>query len=379
MMNRQEHKPAKEYAIKVWDLPVRIFHWVLVASFITAWLTLDNQYLDIHIFAGYLIGSLASFRVIWGFMGGRYALFSSFFYNFTQIKSHIKSVLKRSPDHYLGHNPGGSVAIYLLLSLSIIMVISGLLAMGGEEQQGPLAGVLNYPQGKMAHNIHNVLAWIMLSVVSIHVLGVLLESLLSKENLVRAMISGNKISNQSAPSTKLHFKTAVMLIVAVILGGGYWFQGYFFEAEYPVYVPFSGPQLPDNALWREECGSCHLAFHPSLLPSRSWQLMIKQQSAHFNEDLYLEPEVQQEILQFLVQNSAENELTEPAYKINRSIAKSDTLLRISKTPYWIKKHKDIEKHNWQVESVRTEANCAACHLDADAGTFEDAAMRLPTK
>jgi len=101
------------------------------------------------------------------------------------------------------------------------------------------------------------------------------------------------------------------------------------------------------------------------------------QGSHFGSDLALDATVQAAILEFLVANAGENSPREAAYKIRESIPPSETPLRITQTPYWLAKHSDIEQSVWNLPSVKSKANCAACHLDAEAGTFEDAAMRIP--
>jgi hypothetical protein len=143
-------------------------------------------------------------------------------------------------------------------------------------------------------------------------------------------------------------------------------------------VAFVGPKLADNAQWREECGSCHLAFHPSLLPVRSWVRIMSEQKQHFGSDLALDAPTTNALLTFLTSNSAEQRKTEPATKIELSIQAGATPLRITETPYWVKKHSHIAAADWQSPTVKSRSNCAACHLDAEAGTFEDAAMRLPS-
>jgi hypothetical protein len=143
------------------------------------------------------------------------------------------------------------------------------------------------------------------------------------------------------------------------------------------HLAFIGPKLADNAQWRDECGSCHLAFHPSLLPSRSWVRIMDGQDKHFGADLALDAPTRATLLAFLSENSAERRLTEPATKIALSLKSDAVPLRITETPYWIKKHRDIAASYWSSAQVKSRSNCAACHLDAEAGTFQDAAMRLP--
>jgi len=376
-MTQSQEKSAKQTPVRIWNIPVRLFHWTLVACFVTAWLTRDNRYLDIHVFAGYLMTGLILFRLLWGIIGGPYARFRDFSFSWHEVWRYIKAVLNRKPPRFLGHNPAGSWAIYLLLTLGILIVTTGLLGLGGEERQGPLAGLLNYPQGKSLQDLHELLAWLMLGVVGIHLVGVLVESLLHKENLVKAMLTGYKPATANTPAAAAQWKTAIVMTIMILAGGLIWFQGYLTATAEQPYQPFVGPDLPDHDLWREECGACHLAFHPSLLPARSWKTIMAEQDAHFAEDLFLEPDAVADIEAFLVKNSAEQGLTEAAWKINRSIPKSETLLRITEAPYWLKKHQEISDAIWQDPKINGKVNCAACHLDAEKGTFEDAAMRLP--
>ena len=143
------------------------------------------------------------------------------------------------------------------------------------------------------------------------------------------------------------------------------------------HVAFVGRALADNPRWREECGSCHLAFHPSLLPARSWQQLIAQQDRHFGTDLALDEATRSALLAFATSNAAERHATEAAFKIDRSLKTKDAPLRITQTPYWIEKHSGIAASDWLLPRVKSKINCAACHRDADVGTFEDAAMRIP--
>jgi cytochrome b len=377
MTQPQGNVVKRETKARVWDIPIRLFHWALVSCFVIAWLTLDNRYLDIHVFAGYLMGGLILFRLLWGFIGGPYARFRDFAFGWSEVRDYLKGVLNRRPPRFLGHNPAGSWTIYLLLGLGLSIVITGLLAFGGEERQGPLAGLLNYPQGRLAHDIHEWLSWLMLGMVILHLMGVLVESLLHRENLVAAMLTGFKPSAAGTISTASHWKVGAAMLLAIITAGLSWFQGHLTETPEQLYQPFHGPALPDNPRWREECGACHLAFHPSLLPARSWKAIMEGQASHFGEDLFLEQDTVKEIETFLVDNAAEQGLTEAAWKINRSIPKTATPLRITGTYYWIKKHQAISDAVWEHQKVNGKVNCAACHMDAEAGTFEDAAMHLP--
>lgn len=371
--NSQHEKP-----IRVWDLPTRFFHWGIASCFLVGWLTLDNRYLDIHVFSGYLMGGLMLFRLIWGFVGGPYARFHSFSYSLHEALSYTKSLLRPNPKRFLGHNPAGSWAIYLLLALMLSMLLTGLVTLGAEERHGPFAGWLGFSQGAFFHELHELLAWIMLALVAIHLLGVIIESLLHRESLVVSMLSGYKRGGANNDTSSPSYWAVGVGMLGTILGASLiWFAGYLTQTPEKPYIPFVGPQLADNLLWREECGGCHLAFHPSLLPARSWVATMETQSAHFGDDLALDEETTSLIQDFLVKNAAEQFATEAAWKVTRSIPGTETPLSITETGYWQHKHHELPEAIWKHPKVKGKSNCAACHLDAEAGTFEDAAMHLP--
>ena len=376
--------------ILIWDLPTRLFHWVLALSFAGAWLTSESdRWLSVHVFLGYQMLGLVMVRVAWGLLGTHYARFSSFWFGPKDALAYLRQVLAREAPRHVGHNPTGSVAIYLLLLLALLVGITGFFTLGGEEQQGALAGWMGMTQGRVFKKLHEFSANLMLLLVFGHLAGVVLESLLHKENLARSMLTGTKLAESGAPVAQPRRLAAVLLAVLMVVFGVWWF---FYALHAPLEqqrggtagtprtpaVAFVGPKLADNAQWREECGSCHLAFHPSLLPGRSWTRIMSEQKQHFGSDLALDAPTTTALLTFLVANSAEQRKTEPATKIELSIKVDATPLRITETPYWVKKHRDITAAVWQSPKVKSRTNCAACHLDAEAGTFEDAAMRLPT-
>ena len=376
--------------ILIWDLPTRLFHWVLALSFAGAWLTSESdRWLSVHVFLGYQMLGLVMFRVAWGLLGTHYARFSSFWFGPKDALAYLRQVLAREAPRHVGHNPTGSVAIYLLLLLALLVGITGFFTLGGEEQQGALAGWMGMTQGRVFKKLHEFSANLMLLLVFGHLAGVVLESLLHKENLARSMLTGTKLAESGAPVAQPRRLAAVLLAVLMVVFGVWWF---FYALHAPLEqqlgrpagkprtpaVAFVGPKLADNAQWREECGSCHLAFHPSLLPGRSWTRIMSEQKQHFGSDLALDAPTTTALLTFLVANSAEQRKTEPATKIELSIKVDATPLRITETPYWVKKHRDITAAVWQSPKVKSRTNCAACHLDAEAGTFEDAAMRLPS-
>lgn len=374
--------------ILVWDIPTRLFHWLFAASFAAAWLTSESdEWLSVHVFFGYLMLGLIGFRLIWGMAGGHYARFASFPYGLRAGLAYLHQTLTGDGARHVGHNPAGSLAVYLLLALGLALCVTGLFVQGVEERHGLAAGWLGYALGNMLKESHEAVATLMLLGVFGHLMGVALESWLHRENLVGAMVTGVKQAGQGAPVSRPYRLIGALLLLAVGAFGIWWF---FYALHQPLethfgyagertgqHVAFAGTQLADDAQWREECGSCHLAFHPSLLPARSWKKLMAEQEKHFGADLALDEPTRDALLAFMANNAAERLATEAAFKINRSVKPETTPLRITETPYWIRKHRGIAESEWRLPRVKHQANCAACHLDAEAGTFEDAAMLIP--
>ena len=132
----------------------------------------------------------------------------------------------------------------------------------------------------------------------------------------------------------------------------------------------------NNALYAKECGACHLAFQPGLLPARSWEAMLNNLEEHFGKDASLPPASVDALRVYLVQHAAETSRGETAYKILRRL-KGATPLRITETSYFIHKHDEISQATIQRESIGTFANCAACHRTAEQGDYDDDHVVIP--
>ena len=176
--------------VKVWDLPLRIFHWLLVAGFFIAYLTEDDL-LTVHVWAGYLVSGLLVFRLIWGFIGNDYARFSNFLCSPAKSIAYLKDLIALKTQRYLGHNPAGAAMIVLLLVSLLMTVITGFAVYGADQAAGPLAAIGSANE-KMWEEVHEFFANFTLILVVAHVIGVAVESYIHRENLVRAMLHGFK-------------------------------------------------------------------------------------------------------------------------------------------------------------------------------------------
>jgi len=178
----------------VWDPVVRLFHWSLVLFFTIAYLTGEEES-ALHIWSGYAVASLVLLRLLWGIVGTRHARFSDFVFRPATIKTYLKDVLYLRPKRYLGHNPAGGAMILLMLASLILTSLSGLAVYGADAGAGPLAGWLAAsPEWleDILEETHEFFANFTVVLVLLHIAGVIVESALHSENLVRAMFTGRK-------------------------------------------------------------------------------------------------------------------------------------------------------------------------------------------
>jgi cytochrome b len=177
--------------VKVWDPLVRVFHWSLVFFFLLAFIT-EDDWLDLHVLAGYAVAFLIGFRLLWGLVGTRNARFLSFVKSPTVMRTYLKEMMSLKVPHYLGHNPlGAAMVIVLLLSIALVS-FSGMIIIASEGN-GPLAGtVFSTWNGDWMEDTHEFFANFTLLMVVVHVSGVVISSFLEGENLIKAMVTGRK-------------------------------------------------------------------------------------------------------------------------------------------------------------------------------------------
>ena len=182
----------------VWDPLVRIFHWSLAFFFFLAYL-LEGDRLNLHSHAGYTVALLVVFRLIWGIIGTRHALFSGFITSLARSLLYIRQLLSGTAESYMGHNPAGAVMILALLTSLLITAFSGM-SLFAMEGSGPLAGTfISAWPGHLVEEIHEFFADFTLFLVVVHIGGVLFTSLRHRENLTKAMITGRKRQDPNLP------------------------------------------------------------------------------------------------------------------------------------------------------------------------------------
>lgn len=136
-------------------------------------------------------------------------------------------------------------------------------------------------------------------------------------------------------------------------------------------------QAPVNAKFKAECSSCHMLYPPNLLPERSWKKMMGELKNHFGENAELDAKTQQEVTDYLIQNSSDKIYSKRGSKISSDLKPSDTPIRISQTTYFIQKHDELSPSVFKRKSIGSAANCIACHSGAEKGDFSEDNVRIP--
>jgi cytochrome b len=191
------HAPLQSARIRVWDLPLRLFHWLLVIAIALAFLSSEEDSLlnQWHILAGWIAGLLVVFRIAWGFVGGEHSRFANFVRP-SGIGRHFGELLRGRPEPTLGHNALGALSVLLLLAMVAATVGTGVILM---------------------EELHELIAWTLLALVAVHVAAVVLMSLLTRESLVTAMISGTKPAQRHPGARDARRQSMAGLIVAALV------------------------------------------------------------------------------------------------------------------------------------------------------------------
>jgi cytochrome b len=178
--------------IRVWDIPTRLFHWLLVILIGFSWGAAEYGKMDLHRLSGSVLLGLVAFRLVWGVIGSNTARFGSFLRSPAAVFAYLRSDSSaRRPGHKPGHNPVGGYSVLAMLLLLLLQIGTGLFSVDIDGlESGPLSYLVSFDQGRAAAEMHELSFTVLQIVVAIHVLAVLFYLVVRKRNLVRPMFTG---------------------------------------------------------------------------------------------------------------------------------------------------------------------------------------------
>lgn len=216
----------KTHPVKIWDLPTRLFHWVLVAGIVFMWFSaeISDSLMDRHAQVGEFLLALILFRIIWGLAGSESARFGMFLTSPSGTIRYAKTLFSRKPSWHAGHNPLGGWMVVALLLAVLVQGLTGLFATDDIMTEGPLSKLVSSDTADWLTGIHHSSFDVLLALIVLHVAAILYYRIFKRTNLISAMVKGNAPWPEDQPvSIALKFRSAwlALVIFAACYGGVY--------------------------------------------------------------------------------------------------------------------------------------------------------------
>lgn len=194
--------------VRVWDLPIRLFHWLLVIAIIGLFTTgkLGGNWMQWHERIGYFVLGLILFRVIWGVVGNYHARFSNFVRGPSSVWMYFRSLIKGESPKHVGHNPMGALSVVVFLIVIGVQAVTGLFADDDIMLRGPYASTVGGKLSSFFTNIHKLNSDVILVLIGVHLAAILFYFFVKKDNLTKPMVTGVKSSMDAHFEAKMHEK-----------------------------------------------------------------------------------------------------------------------------------------------------------------------------
>jgi cytochrome b len=220
MVNDDREPIGTIQTLKIWDLPIRLFHWSIVILIGFSWWSAEQRLLDWHRRAGYAVLALLIFRVLWGFFGGNTARFASFIKPPERVIDYFRrDLFARKSSAHLGHNPLGGWSVLAMLGAMLLQTVLGLFAVDIDGlESGPFSYLVSFDTGRLAAKTHHLIFNVLLALIVLHIAAIAFYYLYKNQNLTKAMIIG-KVSWRGIEKPKLSYSSPVVSspVVAVLL------------------------------------------------------------------------------------------------------------------------------------------------------------------
>lgn len=215
--------PTSERAVRVWDLPTRLFHWTLVVALIAQVATgkIGGAAMTWHFRIGYCIFALIVFRLVWGFVGGRWSRFASFIYGPASVVRYLQNRHAAGDLFHVGHNPLGSASVFAMLAILLVQVGTGLVGDDEIANVGPLNRFVSTAFGLSATAWHKGAGFgIILGLVVLHILAIVFYRVRKRQDLIGPMFSGDKLLPGVVPASVDDRMSRVRALAIVLASAG---------------------------------------------------------------------------------------------------------------------------------------------------------------
>ncbi|TWX47419.1 cytochrome b/b6 domain-containing protein [Colwellia hornerae] len=210
----------------IWDLPLRIFHWLFSCTVIASWYTSDqdNNLIELHMQLGFFALGLLVFRILWGFLGTKHSLFSSFFPTPKRLIKYISDIKNKQVQKSSGHNPLGSLMVILMIVLISLQAISGLFINDDVFSSGPYYDSVSKEVEQVMVFLHHNVFDFMIAAIGLHLLAIVYYVHVKKQSLILPMITGKKLTDKINKADEItHSKLWLALIILlVVVAFVYW-------------------------------------------------------------------------------------------------------------------------------------------------------------
>ncbi len=204
--------------MKVWDAPIRLFHWLLVLLIATSYVSVKLGWMQTHLLSGYSILTLLLFRLVWGFAGSDTARFASFLRSPLAGIAHLRVLGRREPDHEIGHNAAGGWMVLVMLALIAAQAVTGLFSNDDALTEGPLKKYVGQELSDRITDYHAFNFNLLLAAMGLHVLAILVYLMVKRQNLIKPMITGYKRLPAATRAPRIAHPIAALLTFAVAAG-----------------------------------------------------------------------------------------------------------------------------------------------------------------
>jgi cytochrome b len=206
----------------IWDLPLRLFHWLFALSIFASWLTaeLGFEWMQFHFYLGYWTLGLLLFRIIWGFVGPRHARFSNFLTGPSTLLTYVKSLMGGAPVQTAGHNPAGGLMVIVMMVLVGLQAGTGLFASDDIAWSGPYSGTVSGGTVNDLTSIHHTNFNLILAAIALHLLAIVFYWLVKKQNLVVPMFTGRKPAVLVAEHEEISHSELVKALIVILVCAG---------------------------------------------------------------------------------------------------------------------------------------------------------------